>query len=58
MTSQVVGLVSRAIVQHLDGNKREFCRLAGEAEQEYSRDRHLYLSIKEILQGEESECIS
>lgn len=54
MTSQVVGLVSRSIVRLVAGDKAGFEELAGEAEQEHSRDRHLYLSIKDILQGEEA----
>lgn len=58
MTSEVVGLVSRAIVRYITGDKVESVRLAGIAEQEHEYNRHLYLTIREILQEEESECIS
>jgi hypothetical protein len=57
MTSQVVGLVSRAIVRLVAGDKAGFEELAGTAEREHQRDRHLYLTVREILE-EESECIS
>ncbi len=49
MSNEVRVLLGRAITRLLAGDRTEFEKLALEAEQKYRKDRHLYATIKEIL---------
>ena len=49
MSNEVRVLLGRAITRLLAGDRTEFEKLAVEAEQKYRKDRHLYVTIKEIL---------
>lgn len=49
MSNEVRTLLSRAIMRLLAGDRTEFEKLAVEAEQKYRKDKHLYVTIQEIL---------
>ena len=49
MSNEVRSLLGRAITRLLAGHRSEFEKLAVEAEGKYRKDRHLYVTIKEIL---------
>ncbi len=49
MSNEVRSLLGRAIMRLLAGDRTEFEKLAVEAEQEYRKDKHLYVTIQEIL---------
>ena len=51
MSTEVKQLLSRAITHLLDGNKNTFKKLAYKAEHTHLRDKHLYVSIQDILQA-------
>lgn len=41
----------RAIIRHLDGDREQFDRYAQQAHEMYLRDKHLYLTIGEIIEA-------
>ena len=49
MSNEVRVLLGRAITRLLVGDRQEFYKLAVEAEEKYRKDRHLYVTIQEIL---------
>lgn len=49
MSTEIKVLLGRAITRLLVGDWTEFEKLAVEAEEKYRKERHLYVSIKEIL---------
>jgi hypothetical protein len=49
MNTEVRVLLGRAITKLLAGDRMEFEKLAVEAEQKYRKDRHLYVTVREIL---------
>ena len=49
MSNEVRILLGRAITRLLAGDKAEFERLAVKAEDKHKKDRHLYVTIQEIL---------
>ena len=49
MSNEVRVLLGRAITRLLVGDRQVFYKLAVEAEQKYWKDRHLYVTIKEML---------
>ena len=49
MSNEVRSLLGRAITRLLAGHLTEFKKLATIAEEKYRKDRHLYVTIKEIL---------
>ena len=53
MSNEVRSLLGRAITRLLAGHLTEFEKLAIEAEEKYRKDRHLYATIKEILDTKE-----
>ena len=55
MSTEVKQLVSRAITHLLDGNKNTFKKLAYKAEYTHLRDKHLYVTIQDIMQSK--RCI-
>ena len=53
MSNEVMILLGRAITRLLAGDRTEFEKLAVEAEQKYRKDRHLYVTVREILDARE-----
>lgn len=51
MSNEVRILLGRALIRLLNGNKQEFQKLVRLAEHKYKRDKHLYVTIKEILES-------
>lgn len=49
MSNEVKILLGRAITRLLAGDRTEFEKLAVEAEQKHRKDRHLYVTVREIL---------
>ena len=49
MSNEVRILLGRAITRLLAGDKAEFEGLAVKAEDKHKKDRHLYVTIQEIL---------
>ena len=49
MSNEVRVLLGRAITRLLVGDRQEFYKLATKAEEKYRKDRHLYVTIQEIL---------
>lgn len=49
MSTEIKVLLGRAITRLLAGHRSGFEKLAVEAEEKYKKERHLYVSIKEIL---------
>ena len=49
MSNEVRSLLGRAITRLLSGDRTEFEKLATSAEEKYRKDRHLYVTIQEIL---------
>ena len=49
VSNEVRSLLGRAITRLLAGHLTEFKKLATIAEEKYRKDRHLYVTIKEIL---------
>ena len=49
MSNEVRSLLGRAITRLLAGHLTEFEKLAVEAEEKYRKDRHLYVTVREIL---------
>jgi hypothetical protein len=43
--------LARAIIRHLDGDKERFNRYAERAHELYKREKHLYVSIQEIIEA-------
>ena len=41
----------RAIIRHLDGNKEKANKYANQATELYKKDKHLYVSIEDILKS-------
>lgn len=51
MSNEVRVLLGRALTRLLNGDKQEFQKLAELAEHKYKRDKHLYVTVKEILES-------
>jgi hypothetical protein len=49
VSNEVRSLLGRAITRLLSGDRTEFEKLATIAEEKYRKDRHLYVTIQEIL---------
>ncbi len=49
MSTEVRVLLGRAITRLLVGDRQEFYKLATKAEEKYRKDRHLYVTVREIL---------
>jgi len=49
MSNEVRMLLGRAIARLLAGHRSEFEKLAIKAEKKYRKDRHLYVTVREIL---------
>ena len=49
MSTEVRILLGRALTRLLVGDRQEFYKLATKAEEKYRKDRHLYVTIQEIL---------
>lgn len=49
MSTEVRVLLGRAITRLLAGDRTEFEKLATIAEEKYRKDRHLYVTVREIL---------
>lgn len=49
MKSDIKKCVARAIVNHLDGDMDKFKEFTTKAMELYKRDKHLYVSIEDIL---------
>lgn len=49
MSNEVRMLLGRAIARLMNGDWHEFYKLATKAEEKYRKDRHLYVTIQEIL---------
>jgi hypothetical protein len=49
VSTEVRVLLGRAITRLLAGDKAEFERLAVKAEDKHKKDRHLYVTVREIL---------
>jgi hypothetical protein len=49
MSSDVQALVHRCVIRYLNGDIQEFQRLVKIARELYELERHLYVSIREIL---------
>ena len=49
MSTEVRVLLGRAIARLLAGDKAEFERLAVKAEDKHKKERHLYVTVEEIL---------
>ena len=50
MSKEVQELLSRAIIRLLHGDRHEFEKLATRAEDKHKKDRHLYVTVEEILE--------
>lgn len=51
MSTDVQELLSRAITRLLNGDRHEFEKLATKAEDKHKKDRHLYVTVEEILKA-------
>jgi hypothetical protein len=58
MSSDVQALIHRSVIRYLNGDVKEFHRLARIARELYELERHLYVSIREILVSKGMEVYS
>jgi hypothetical protein len=49
MSAVICKLLGQAIVRHIAGDKEKAAELSSIAQEQYEKDRHLYVSIWEIL---------
>ena len=49
MSTDVQELLSRAITRLLNGDRHEFEKLATKAEDKHKRWKHLYVTVREVL---------
>lgn len=51
MTAETKRYIARAIITHLDGDMDRFNELAKQAMELYKQDKHLYVSIEDVIKA-------